>query len=55
MQTDLAVFGGNNSWGARTHPEYRLPASSYSYRFRLRPFSAEDPPPMVLSKMVFSF
>ena len=45
--------GGDNSWGAQTHPEYTLPARSYSYRFRLRPFSVEDPPPVVLSRQGF--
>ena len=32
--------GGDNSWGARTHPEYTLPAGAYSYMFCLRPYSA---------------
>ena len=32
--------GGDNSWGARTHPEYTLPAGPYSYSFRLRPYTA---------------
>jgi beta-galactosidase len=27
--------GGDNSWGALPHSEFRLPASDYSYRFRL--------------------
>ena len=33
--------GGDTSWGRRAwpHPEYRLPAKEYTYRFRLRPFS----------------
>ena len=31
--------GGDNSWGARTHPKYRLPAKPYSFRFRLAPIS----------------
>jgi len=31
-------IGGDNSWGARTHPEYTLPPKPYSYRFRLRPY-----------------
>ena len=31
--------GGDDSWGARTHPEYTLPAKAYSYRFRLRPYT----------------
>ena len=30
--------GGDNSWGARPHPEYTLEPEPYSYRFRLRPF-----------------
>jgi beta-galactosidase len=29
--------GGDNSWGARTHPEYRLSDRSYSYAFRMVP------------------
>jgi beta-galactosidase len=29
--------GGDNSWGALPHPEYRLPPNEYSYRFRLTP------------------
>ncbi len=29
--------GGDDSWGARPHPEYRLPAQSYRYSFTIRP------------------
>ena len=29
--------GGDNSWGARTHPEYTLNAKSYSYSFLILP------------------
>jgi beta-galactosidase len=36
--------GGDNSWGARTHPQYCLPAKPYSYTLRLRPISKEDDP-----------
>ncbi|AQQ09946.1 Beta-galactosidase [Sedimentisphaera cyanobacteriorum] len=33
--------GGDNSWGARTHPEYTMPGGNgYSYRFCIRPFKA---------------
>ena len=32
--------GGDDSWGAKTHPEYTLPAGDYSYSFRLRPYNA---------------
>jgi beta-galactosidase len=31
--------GGDDSWGARTHPEYTLPAKSYNYSFRLTPYA----------------
>jgi len=34
--------GGDNSWGAKTHPEYRLTESAYSYSFIIRPISAGD-------------
>ncbi len=44
--------GGDDSWGARPHPEYTLPAKSYSYKLRLRPFSRKDVSPMELSKQV---
>jgi len=30
--------GGDNSWGARKHPEYLIQPAKYSYRFVLRPF-----------------
>jgi beta-galactosidase len=33
--------GGDDSWGARTHPEYTLPAKDYSYKFRLRPYTSD--------------
>jgi beta-galactosidase len=45
-------LGGDDSWGALPHEEFRLPASSpYSYRFRLRPFSTATDSPMALSKV----
>jgi beta-galactosidase len=31
--------GGDDSWGARTHPEYTLPAKPYTYSFRLAPYA----------------
>jgi beta-galactosidase len=39
VNIDLAQMGvgGDNSWGARTHPEYRLEGKLYQYRFRLKP------------------
>jgi len=31
--------GGDNSWGAQTHKEYKLLEKFYSYTFRLRPYA----------------
>lgn len=33
--------GGDTSWGAVIHPQFRVPAKEYSYRVRLQPFSSE--------------
>ena len=34
--------GGDNSWGAQTHPQYRLPAGTYEYELMLRPYVPTD-------------
>jgi beta-galactosidase len=34
--------GGDNSWGARIHPEYRLLDMKYEYSFRFRPVVKDD-------------
>ena len=47
--------GGDDSWGARTHPEYSLPARVYSYKFRLHPFSRKENSPTEISKQVLPF
>jgi len=31
--------GGDNSWGAKTHNKYTLPAKEYEYSFRIRPIN----------------
>jgi len=36
--------GGDNSWGARTHPQYMLTDNNYSYRFRLKAFRKGSDP-----------
>lgn len=36
--------GGDDSWGARPHPQYEIKPGTYSYRFRLRALSAGDAP-----------
>jgi beta-galactosidase len=47
--------GGDDSWGARTHKEYTLPAEDYSYSFRFRPFSLAKESPEKLSAERFAF
>jgi len=44
LDIDLAQMGvgGDNSWGARTHPQYLLQGDDYRYRFVIRPFSVTD-------------
>ncbi|HRX86286.1 MAG TPA: glycoside hydrolase family 2 TIM barrel-domain containing protein [Phycisphaerae bacterium] len=44
--------GGDDSWGAQPHEEYRIPAQPYAYRFRLRPFDATHASPVELSRGV---
>lgn len=44
--------GGDTSWGARTHPEYTLPARPYRYSFRLQPFSAREVSPATLARQL---
>ena len=34
--------GGDDSWGAPIHPQYRLMERSYEYSFRMRPVDTED-------------
>jgi beta-galactosidase len=42
--------GGDDSWGARTHDQYRLTDKEYSYSFRMKAISAGEKPE-VLAKM----
>ncbi len=42
--------GGDNSWGARQHAEYRLPLRVYEWGMRLRPFGRADGSPFALSR-----
>jgi beta-galactosidase len=46
--------GGDDSWGARTHPEYTLPANQpYTYRFRLKPYTKDMGTPNTLARQSF--
>jgi len=44
LNVDLGQMGvgGDDSWGAEIHPEYRLPDKKYEYSFRIRPVVRED-------------
>ncbi len=42
-QAQMGV-GGDDSWGARIHPEYTLPAKDTSFRFVIRPLAPGDDP-----------
>jgi beta-galactosidase len=44
LNVDLGQMGvgGDDSWGAVIHPEYRLLAKKYEYSFRLRPIVKDD-------------
>lgn len=37
-------LGGDNSWGARTHDQYRLTEKEYKYSFRMKAISAGESP-----------
>ena len=52
LNLDLAQrgLGGDDSWGAMPHPEFRLSGRSYRYAFRLRPYDAKGESPLALSK-----
>jgi beta-galactosidase len=44
LNIDLGQMGvgGDNSWGARIHPKYRLLDMKYEYSFRIRPIVKDD-------------
>ncbi|MGQ9672276.1 MAG: glycoside hydrolase family 2 TIM barrel-domain containing protein [Candidatus Aminicenantales bacterium] len=46
-------IGGDDSWGARPHPQYTLHPQNYSYRFRIRPLERNNDP-MELAKIRFA-
>jgi beta-galactosidase len=43
-------LGGDTSWGAVIHPQYRLPPKRYEYRVRLLPFGPGDKTPPELAR-----
>ncbi len=44
--------GGDNSWGARTHPEYTIPAKNYEYSFRIVPVQKTDDLPKIAREKI---
>jgi beta-galactosidase len=44
LNVDLGQMGvgGDDSWGAEIHPQYRLPGNKYEYSFRMRPVVKDD-------------
>jgi beta-galactosidase len=44
LNVDLGQMGvgGDDSWGAQIHPQYRMLAKKYEYSFRLRPILKDD-------------
>lgn len=46
--------GGDDSWGARVHPEYTLPCKEYSYSFRIRPFDSAKEDPSILGRQLYA-
>ena len=42
--------GGDDSWGARTHTEYRLTEKEYSYSFKMKPISAGEKPEQLVKQ-----
>ena len=45
--------GGDNSWGAKTHPEYTLPIHEYEFKFRLKPININKESVIEASKAYF--
>jgi len=43
--------GGDDSWGARTHDQYTVPAQPYFYQFRMIPFNTDSRSPESLYLM----
>ncbi len=54
LNVDLQQMGvgGDNSWGARTHPEFRLKAQPYSFSFTLIPLNLTKDQPAVVARRI---
>jgi beta-galactosidase len=45
--------GGDDSWGAHPHDQYKIFPKEYSYKFIMRPFEKKDDL-MLLSKQIYN-
>lgn len=43
--------GGDNSWGARPHPEYTMYPMPYTYSFRMRPYAPQMGDPQAIAAL----
>ena len=46
--------GGDDSWGAMIHPQYRLTENRYEYSFRMRPVTKKDDALMLAEEKLFN-
>ena len=55
LDLDMAQMGvgGDTSWGARPHPQYRIAARPFRYRVRLVPFDGRERSPAAISRQVW--
>jgi beta-galactosidase len=44
--------GGDNSWGARTHDQYRLTGTEYKYSFRMKALKPGDTPQQIAKQKI---
>ncbi|MCX6254081.1 MAG: DUF4981 domain-containing protein, partial [Bacteroidia bacterium] len=56
LNVDLGQMGvgGDNSWGALIHPQYRLRDKKYEYSFRIRPVVKDDEIPKLAKEKFFN-
>ncbi len=54
LVSDMVMgVGGDDSWGARPHPQYEIPPRPYDYSFILRPVTLQDRPMEIWEKNYF--
>jgi beta-galactosidase len=46
--------GGDNTWGAPVHDQYKIPAKEYQYDFTLIPFEGDKEKIWELNKIILT-